>query len=236
MFTSTNDFEFVDPAKLLGHGQFSKVRRVRHKQSGCLFALKEVSKQSLSFEDKENIDEEIEILSCLDHPNIVRLAGHFETKEAMFIFLELLDNGCLFYYVDYRLGLPERLAVRFFYQTVLAVSYIHSLEVVHRDIKPENLLLDDNYDIKLCDFGWACLLGPGRQRRSLAGTFEYMSPEVAERRGHDKRTDVWSLGVLLFELVHGGLIRLRALSNREPWGDHRQDPQGQLQVPQGRQP
>ena len=86
---------------------------------------------------------------------------------------------------------------------------------MHRDIKPENLLLDQNYNIKLCDFGWACFLDQANPRQSVCGTFEYMSPEVAENKGHNKKTDIWSLGVLLFELIHCFLIRIFTFYNKK---------------------
>lgn len=125
----------------------------------------------------------------------------------IYILLDIAENGCLYFYIHPRRGLPETLALRFFYQTVLATKYIHSIDVIHRDIKPENLLLDENYNVLLCDFGWACSIFECFKRQSICGTFEYMSPEIATMEGHNKKTDVWSLGILLYEFIHGSLKR-----------------------------
>ena len=113
----------------------------------------------------------------------------------------------MFFYIHPRRGLPEHLAIRFFYQTVLALKYIHDRGFIHRDLKPENLLFDDDYNILLCDFGWACSVEQNSMKHSICGTFDYMSPEVANMKGHNKQADVWSLGILLFEFIHGFLNR-----------------------------
>lgn len=92
-----------------------------------------------------------------------------------------------------------------FKQTVEAVQYIHQSGYLHRDIKPENILLDKNLQVKLCDFGWSCVYNPKKERKSLCGTNEYMAPEIFQSLNQNKKIDVWSLGILLYELFHGRL-------------------------------
>jgi len=70
------------------------------------------------------------------------------------------------------------LALRFFYQIASAVHYLHSKNIVHRDIKPENIVLDSNFNCRLCDFGWSCYLDDKDYRTTVCGTYEYMSPEI----------------------------------------------------------
>lgn len=96
----------------------------------------------------------------------------------MYMILEYASNGCLFFYIDLVTGLPEAIALRFFYQTALGIQYMHQKNILHRDIKPENLLLDSNLNIKLCDFGWSCVTNEKEMRSSVCGTYEYMSPEI----------------------------------------------------------
>lgn len=83
------------------------------------------------------------------------------------------------------------------------MHHIHSRNIAHRDIKPENLLLDENFKIKLCDFGWASEMDSKKPRYSICGTFEYMPPEVAHEDSHTLAADMWSLGILLYEMLHG---------------------------------
>lgn len=128
--------------------------------------------------------------------------------------MEKACNGCLFLYIDCENGLGEDLSVRYLHQTALAIEYLHRNNVLHRDIKPENLLLDSGFNVKLCDFGSACRLAADAPRTSLCGTYEYMSPEMINNPlhlGHTPKVDVWCLGVLFYEMLHGELIRLSAI-------------------------
>jgi len=99
--------------------------------------------------------------------------------------------------------MDERNAFKYFIQTVSAINFLHSNELVHRDIKPENLLLDEFNNIKLCDFGWCVRIEDDEQRKTFCGTYEYMAPEVINEEYYNKSIDIWSLGILLYELLHG---------------------------------
>ena len=101
-----------------------------------------------------NLKKEIKIHQSLRHPNIIRFEGACQAEHMVYILLEYADNGALFFFINPRTGMPEKFAFKFFYQTALALEYLHSKGIMHRDIKPENILLDKNYDSKLCDFGW----------------------------------------------------------------------------------
>ncbi len=171
------------------------------------------------------------IMKLLDHPNIIRMISHHETESSINIVLDIAENGCMYFYIHPRRGLPEDLALRFFFQVLSAVSYLHERGIAHRDIKPENILLDDKFEVRLCDFGWACVLSDALKKFSICGTFEYMSPEIAHTDGHDLKTDVWSLGVLLYEFIHGPLIRHASLLRRKPSASQAQRATGSLQVP-----
>ena len=116
--------------------------------------------------------------------------------------MEYAKNGNLFNKIRKSRRLSEKLAFHYFIQTVNAINFLHSNEYVHRDIKPENILIDENNNVKLCDFGW-CVDVSGGQRGTFCGTYEYMAPEIVEDRPYDKSIDVWSLGILLYEILHG---------------------------------
>lgn len=130
-------------------------------------------------------------MDCLQIDNLV------------YILLEHASSGSLFPYINQVSGLPEPLALRFLYQTALGVKYLHDKKIIHRDIKPENLLLDDGFNVKMCDFGWSCVLEDNQVRESLCGTYEYMPPEILNEGTHTSKVDIWCLGILFFEMLHG---------------------------------
>lgn len=158
----------------------------------------------ISKEDTENLRLEIKLHSKLNHPNVIRFIDYLQIGPKVYILLEYASNGCLYFYIDVNEGIPERLALRFLRDTASALKYLHSQGVIHRDIKPENILLDDQFNVKVCDFGWATHIQNEKEvRNSICGTLQYMPPEVCFRQTHSTKADMWSLGVLLYEMTHG---------------------------------
>lgn len=138
------------------------------------------------------------------HPNIIKYFDSLQVGNNAYILLEWAANNALFFHINPRVGISERLALRFLYETALAIKYLHDQGIVHRDIKPENILLNDRFQVKLCDFGWSCLLKDEfEMRSSICGTYEYMSPEIALMSTHGPKTDIWCLGILLYEMTAG---------------------------------
>ena len=150
----------------------------------------------------ESIQKEIDIQSRIDHPNIVKLLYVKETHLSYDLVMEYASNGSLFHYIRKYKGLNENKTFSLFIQVVNAINFMHSNDLIHRDIKPENILIFENNIIKLCDFGW-CVKLEGHQRGTFCGTTEYMSPELVNHQVYGKEIDVWSLGILLYEMIHG---------------------------------
>lgn len=206
LLTSLNDVEIVkDPGSqndLLGYGALSMVRKVRHKPTGKLFALKEMDLKAIHPNDVKNIKQEVKTHIGLDHPNIVKLYdNHMSKDHILSLLLEYCDNNNLFHYIQ-KHKVDEKVIHKFFYQTLQAIEYIHQRKIMHRDLKPENILLDKNFNVKVCDFGWCAEYNEDERRQTFCGTNEYMAPEIFETKTQDFGIDIWALGILLFEMYH----------------------------------
>ena len=116
--------------------------------------------------------------------------------------MDYISKGNLYQILRKIKCFDENTAFNYFIQTCSAINFLHSNNLVHRDIKPENLLIDNNNNVKLCDFGWCAELNLGN-RVTFCGTYEYMAPEIVNELPYNSSIDIWSLGVLLFELIHG---------------------------------
>ncbi|KAH6814485.1 SOS3-interacting protein 4 [Perilla frutescens var. frutescens] len=203
-------FNKYEIGKLLGCGAFAKVYHARDVATGRSVAIKVINKSRLNNNANliNNIKREISIMSRLRHPNIVKLFEVLATKRKIFFVLEFVKGGELFAKVA-KGRFSEELGRRYFQQLISAVSYCHSRGVYHRDLKPENLLLDENGDLKVSDFGLSALadhVRPDGLLHTLCGTPAYVAPEILAKKGYDgAKVDVWSCGIVLFVLTAGYL-------------------------------
>ena len=213
MLGDLNNFEFLDSKKILGEGSFSKVYKVRSKLDNQIYALKKIDLKLLSEREIENLQTEIDLHKTLDHPYVIKFIDYMFHKNSLYILLEHAPNGCLFFYIHSLHGLSESIALRLINQVTLGIQYFHSKDVIHRDLKPENILLDSEFNIKICDFGWSSSIKKGEYKQTVCGTFEYMAPEMLESSNikYNQKLDVWCLGILLFEILHGLIIRKPAI-------------------------
>ena len=188
---------------ILGEGSFSIVQLYEDKKTKIKYALKKMDSKKVEkiTKNKKLIDTEVNIHGRISHPNIIKLYNYFEYKHFCFLILEFASNGTLFDIIRSKRGLSELYAFYYFLQTLNAIYFLHLHSIIHRDLKPENLLINDKNIIKLCDFGWSVKLNDDK-RTTFCGTVEYMAPEIIKKEKYDEAIDVWSLGVLLFELVH----------------------------------
>ncbi|KAF5466861.1 hypothetical protein F2P56_016744 [Juglans regia] len=202
-------FGKYEMGRVLGQGTFAKVYHGKNLITNESVAIKVINKDHVKKEDlMEQIKREISVMRLVRHPNIVELKEVMATKGKIFFVMEYVKGGELFAKVA-KGKLKEDLARKYFQQLVSAVDFCHSRGVSHRDLKPENLLLDDNEDLKVSDFGLSALpeqLWNDGLLHTQCGTPAYVAPEVLRKKGYDgAMADIWSCGVVLFVLLAGYL-------------------------------
>jgi peptide/nickel transport system substrate-binding protein len=189
----------------LGKGAMGTVYRATDLQSGKDVALKIISSDLVVDPDMlERFQREGEALSKLKHPNIVGFIDTFQHDENYVIVMEYISGGSLYDLI--KAGpLPIERARQITLDLCDALIRAHRLDIIHRDLKPENILIDEDGTPKLADFGVARLSEGTRMTRSgtQVGTPYYMSPEAWEGKMLDAQADIWSLGVILFEMLAG---------------------------------
>jgi serine/threonine-protein kinase HSL1 (negative regulator of Swe1 kinase) len=198
-----------------------RVRIARHSKTGQYAAIKIVSKTALvnSRRSIQGLDEhadrillgierEIVIMKLIDHPNIMRLYDVWETSTELYLILEYVEGGELFDYLCKRGRLSTPEALGYFQQIIAAIDYCHRFNIAHRDLKPENLLLDQDKNIKVADFGMAAwqMNNSSGLLRTACGSPHYAAPEVIDGLAYNgSSSDIWSCGVILFALLAGRL-------------------------------
>lgn len=198
--------------KLLGVGASAKVYHATNVDTGQSVAVKAVSKNKVLHQGgfgASNVEREISILHRLHHPNIIELYEVLATKTKIYFVVELAAGGELFHEVAGKGRLSEDIARRYFRQLISAVKHCHSRGVFHRDLKLDNLLLDEDGNLKVTDFGLSAVtdqIRPDGLLHTVCGTPSYVAPEILAKRGYDgAKVDIWSCGVVLFSLTAGYL-------------------------------
>ncbi|CAL8325805.1 unnamed protein product [Lota lota] len=193
--------------EMLGSGQFGVVFAGTHRTSGRSVAIKVIDKRRFPTNQEGQLKNEVTILQNLSHPGVVLMEAMFETVEHVFVVMEKLHGDMLEMILSSEKGrLPER-NTRFLVSQVLeALRYLHLKHIAHCDLKPENVLLastDPFPQVKLCDFGFARIIGEKSFRRSVVGTPAYLAPEVLRRGGYNRSLDMWSVGVVAYVSLSG---------------------------------
>ena len=191
----------------LGKGSFATVKKAKNRATGERFAVKVLSKKKMSEEDKKAMENEIEILKQVDHPNIVKLIDVFEDERHWCLVMELMQGGELFDEILEKEHFSEYEAREATKAIIDAIAYCHEKGICHRDIKPENLLLSSKElgitSLKIADFGLARSLEENSLASTTCGTPGYVAPEVLMQKPYGKECDYWSIGVVTFILLSG---------------------------------
>ncbi|XP_033891899.3 maternal embryonic leucine zipper kinase isoform X1 [Acipenser ruthenus] len=191
----------------IGTGGFAKVKLARHILTGEKVAIKIMIKKDLG-DDLPRVKTEIEAMKNLSHQHVCRLYHVIETAQKIFMILEYCPGGELFDYIIAKDRLSEDEARIFFRQIVSAIAYVHSQGYAHRDLKPENLLIDEDHNLKLIDFGLCAKPKGGMDCKLMTccGSPAYAAPELIQGKAYiGSEADIWSMGVLLYALLCGYL-------------------------------
>ncbi|XAR67823.1 Non-specific serine/threonine protein kinase [Bertholletia excelsa] len=191
-------FGKYEMGRLLGQGTFAKVYFGKNLTTDESVAIKIINKDQIKKEGlMEQIKREISVMRLVRHPNVVELKEVLATKTKIFFVMEYVKGGELFAKVA-KGRLKEDIARKYFQQLISAIDFCHSRGVSHRDLKPENLLLDENENLKVTDFGLSALPEQLRNDGLLhtqCGTPAYVAPEVLRKKGYDgAKADIWSAG------------------------------------------
>ena len=205
--------------RILGHGASGSVHLVKHKKSGIRYACKTIKKDG-GMNDADSMSTEIEIMKIVRHKNIVGMFELYESSSCMWLILELVEGGCLNFFISEMDHYSENIVSCLFKQALAGVHYLHSQGIVHRDLKLDNILLHGKAadgDVKIADFGLSAIVKVGsqgydrnesakrkgfRELHEMWGTASYFAPELIGG-AYGPQADVWSLGCILYEMLSG---------------------------------
>ncbi|XP_074186006.1 serine/threonine-protein kinase Nek5 isoform X2 [Rhinolophus sinicus] len=193
-----------DVIKVIGEGAFGKAYLAKGKSDSKHCVIKEINFAKMPIQEKEASKKEVILLAKMKHPNIVTFFSSFQEHNRLFIVMEYCDGGDLMKRINRQRGVlfSEDQVLSWFVQISLGLKHIHDRKILHRDIKTQNIFLSKNGMVaKLGDFGIAKVLNNSMElARTCVGTPYYLSPEICQNKPYNNKTDIWSLGCVLYEL------------------------------------
>jgi serine/threonine protein kinase len=181
------------------------ITRILHYQDDTKYAMKIMPKiMNGKIRSKAKIQNEVSILSQMDHPNIAKLVRAFENDKNVYLWMELCENQSLIELMKNRKRITETEVRSYMAQLTKGLIYVHSKKIVHRDLKLGNLFLSKDMQLKIGDFGLSERIENGEDRlQSLSGTPNYIAPEILWKEGHSYEVDIWAMGVIAYTLLVG---------------------------------
>lgn len=201
--SNTKDFEILQE---IGKGAFANVYKVRRVKDGEVYALKKVYMHKLKQKEKENSLNEIRILASINHPNVIQYYDAFydSMNNCLCIAMEYAEMGDLEKKISknikHKAYIPEEEIVNIFYQVVLGLKALHDKKILHRDLKAANIFIFKDNIVKIGDLNVSKVVKMGMMH-TQTGTPYYASPEVWNNKPYDYKSDIWSLGCLLYEMT-----------------------------------
>ncbi|CAF1122215.1 unnamed protein product [Rotaria sordida] len=196
--------EKYNKLKLIGSGAFGQAWLVQPKEEEKKFVMKEIKIAKMAKKERDDARKEVKVLSEMKHPYIVSYIDSFEDPVSLFIIMDYCDGGDLHSRVQAQRGIlfNEDQILDWFVQITLALKHVHDRKVLHRDIKSQNVFLTRDGSAKLGDFGISKVLNATCDfARTQIGTPYYLSPEICQQKPYNNKSDVWSLGCVLYEVT-----------------------------------
>ena len=208
-----DNYELINNEPELGHGHFATVNKCKYKfankDNDKYYAVKIINKDELKSNDLELIRQEKSYLNLIKHPNILGLKDYFEDKKYIYLVTECCNGGDLLNYIEDNKNISEKTTAKIIRKIAEGIKYLNCFGIVHRDIKPDNILLSEKNDIKtlkIIDLGVCQTLTYGQMANEPIGTPGYISPEIYLHKEYSFKTDIWSLGAILYLLITGGIL------------------------------
>ena len=204
---------YYDLMNSVGEGHFGKVYKCKDKKNGDIYAAKVIDKTKLKKKDLDLIRQEKIILKLIKHENIISLKDYFEDKQNIYFISEFYEGGDLLNYIEEKQKMGEEISeknsARIIRKIAQGLSYLNFFGIIHRDLKPENIMFEKAYNfktLKIIDLGICKILSYGEKAKEPIGTNGYISPEIYLNKDYSFKADIWSLGVILYLLITGGVL------------------------------
>ncbi|KAL7748551.1 Protein kinase [Sorochytrium milnesiophthora] len=192
---------------------YTRQKKIGQGASGCVYIARQLSTaRSVAIKTMELAQQprpelivnEILIMKESTHPNIVNYLDSYLVKNELWVIMELMEGGPLNEVIENVMSMPEDVIASITRETLAGLSHLHSKNIIHRDIKSDNILLDSHGRVKITDFGFCAKLNEDRSKRvTMVGTPYWMAPEVVKQKEYSYKIDIWSLGIMVIEMIEG---------------------------------